>query len=279
MSAVEGRASAPSTAASDSVKPPVPAPPKNPNATQPITIPDAVAEGSTRAKRRRTRRRRGRLPDRAVVFVGPMAAGKTSLGRKVAKDLGIPFVDTDAVFVRQHGAITEFFATRGEPEFRRIEEQIIAEELAQPGARIVALGGGAVISERTRALLHQYPVVLLMTTQAAVLRTANLSRRPLLRDDPDAWGRILESRREFYNEVSDVTYRTDRASKEQLARRVAGWMRTQARKYRGIERVQPGGNPPRADAPSAPTRTTHSSATTRSARSRSAERTEERDTE
>ncbi|MFC7765172.1 shikimate kinase [Leucobacter soli] len=167
-----------------------------------------------------------------MVLVGPMAAGKTSLGRKVAKDLGIPFVDTDAVFVREHGAITDFFAEKGEPEFRRIEAEIIAAELARPGSRIVALGGGAVLAEATRELLRGHPVVLLMTTQAAVLRTANLSRRPLLRDDPDAWGRILEVRRPLYDEVADVTFRTDRGSKEQLARRVAGWMRGQGRRQR-----------------------------------------------
>lgn len=155
-----------------------------------------------------------------------MAAGKTSLGKRVSRELGVPFIDTDAVIVRRHGPITEIFARRGEEEFRRIEAEVIAEELAVPGGRVVALGGGAVITERTRALLAQYPVVLLMTTQEAVLRTANLSRRPLLRDDPQAWGRILEERRPFYEEVADVTYRTDSATKEQLARRVAQWARS-----------------------------------------------------
>ncbi len=144
-----------------------------------------------------------------------MAAGKTSLGKRVARELGVPFVDTDAVFVRQHGAITDFFAAHGEPEFRRIEADVIAQELAHRGGRIVALGGGAVLTERTRELLASFPVVLLMTTQEAVLRTANLSRRPLLRDDPNAWGRI---------------YRTDRATKEQLARRVAQWARSFGKK-------------------------------------------------
>lgn len=158
-----------------------------------------------------------------------MAAGKTSLGKRVARELGIPFVDTDAVFVRQHGVITEFFATHGEAEFRRLEADVIESELSAPGSRIVALGGGAVITERTRRLLQDHPVVLLMTTQEAVLRTANLARRPLLRDDPEAWGRILEERRPFYEEVADVTYRTDRATKEQLARRVAQWARGYAR--------------------------------------------------
>ncbi|XPP25995.1 MAG: shikimate kinase [Leucobacter sp.] len=208
----------PSEDAAASVRP-VPTPPKHP-LTQPIPVVQ-----TPKRRRRRARRRRKRLPLKAIVFVGPMAAGKTSLGRQVAKELGVPFVDTDAVFVRGHGPITEFFATHGEEEFRRIEAEVIAEELARPGTRIVALGGGAVLTDSTRALLHQHPVVLLMTTQEAVLRTANLARRPLLRDDPDAWGRILEARRHLYEEVADVTYRTDRATKEQLTRRVAEWVR------------------------------------------------------
>jgi len=207
---------------------PVPSPPKHP-LTQPIPIPDSVAE---RGKpRRRRRRRRGKLPELATVLVGPMAAGKTSLGRKVAKDLGIPFVDTDVVFVREHGTIVDFFAEHGEDAFRAIEAEIIAAELAKPGPRMVALGGGAVLSAETRDVLRDHPVILLMTTQAAVLRTANLARRPLLRDDPQAWNRILNERRPLYEEVADVTFRTDRASKEQLARRVASWMRAHGRKY------------------------------------------------
>lgn len=189
---------------------------------------DAGGDAPSRAprKRRRRRRRRGSLPNRAIVFVGPMAAGKTSLGKRVARELGVPFIDTDAVIVREHGPITEFFAAHGEEEFRRVEAAVIAAELAEPGTRIVALGGGAVLTESTRALLAGHPVVLLMTTQGAVLRTANLSRRPLLRDDPQAWGRILEQRRPLYEAVADVTYRTDRATKEQLAKRIAQWARS-----------------------------------------------------
>ena len=187
------------------------------------------------------------------MFVGPMAAGKTSLGRRVAKELGIPFVDSDVVFVRKHGAITDFFAAHGEPEFRRIEAEIIASELAEPGTRILALGGGAVLSESTRELLRRHPTILLMTTQEAVLRTANISRRPLLRDDPSAWGRILAERKPLYLEVADVTFRTDRAGKEQLTRRVVEWARAYARRERAAAQVaavhaaaQPGGRGPAA---------------------------------
>ncbi|SJN12401.1 Shikimate kinase I [Leucobacter sp. 7(1)] len=208
---------------------PKPAPPTTPelqHPTEPIGLIPQSPRGSGRPRRRRRRRSGAKLPDRAVVFVGPMAAGKTSLGKRVARELGIPFVDSDAVFVRAHGAITDFFAKHGESEFRRIEAEVIAAELAAPGARILALGGGAVLTESTRELLSGYPVVLLMTTQEAVLRTANIQRRPLLRDDPEAWGRILAERRPLYEEVADVTYRTDRATKEQLARRVAQWARS-----------------------------------------------------
>ncbi len=205
---------------------PVPAPPKHP-LTQPVPV---VGAEAPKRNRRRRRRGRGRLPERTIVFVGPMAAGKTSLGRRVAKDLGVPFVDSDAVFQSRHGVIADFFERHGEPEFRRLEAEIIAEQLEQPGLRILALGGGAVLTESTRDLLRGYPVVLLMTTQAAVLRTANISRRPLLRDDPEAWGRILEARRPLYEEVSDVTFRTDRGTKEQLSRRVIEWARARGRR-------------------------------------------------
>jgi shikimate kinase len=155
-----------------------------------------------------------------------MAAGKTSLGKRVARELGVPFVDSDAVFVRHHGSIATFFESQGEAEFRRIEAQVIAAELAVPGVRVLALGGGAVLTESTRELLRGFPVVLLTTTQEAVLRTANISRRPLLQNDPNAWNRIFEERRPLYEDVADVSYRTDRASKEQLAKRVAQWARS-----------------------------------------------------
>lgn len=210
---------------------PVPAPPKVLR-PQPGEGAGGAAQPQTPARAtRRRRRRRRRMPQGAIVFVGPMAAGKSSLGRQVAKELRVPFVDTDSVFVRANGPITEFFAQHGEAAFREREEEIIAAELAQPGLRIVALGGGAVLSARTRELLARRPVILLMTTQEAVLRTANIARRPLLRDDPNAWNRILEERRHLYEEVANITYRTDRASKAQLTRRVTEWVRGVSHKY------------------------------------------------
>lgn len=166
----------------------------------------------------------GDLPPRTIVLVGPMAAGKTSIGRRVARELGIPFVDSDARIVQAHGPIADIFEKRGEPAFRVIEADTIAAELAEPGARVLALGGGAVLSEATRERLRAHPVILLMTTERAVKRTANLTKRPLLRDDPGAWSRILAERLPVYEAVADVTFRTDRATKEQLVRRMADWI-------------------------------------------------------
>lgn len=232
---------------------PKPAPPTHRVFPATDTVPVQVAgaaspETSEKPKRRRRRRGGGaRLPERTIVFVGPMAAGKTSLGKRVARELGVPFVDSDVVFTRAHGAITEFFTARGEPEFRRIEAEIIAEELAKPGTRVLALGGGAVLSDATRELLAGHPTILLLTTQAAVLRTANLSRRPLLRDDPSAWGRILAERKPLYLEVADVTFRTDRAGQDQLTRRVVQWVRAYARRERATARRQGAQTAPRAE--------------------------------
>ena len=153
-----------------------------------------------------------------------MAVGKTSVGKRVAKVLGIPFIDTDSRIAQAYGSITEFFANRGEAEFRRIEAEIVKREVSEPGARVISLGGGAVLTASTRELLRDYPTVLLMSTERAVLKTANLSRRPLLRDDPRAWSRILESRRHLYEKVADVTFRTDQATKDQVTNMVVGWI-------------------------------------------------------
>lgn len=171
------------------------------------------------------------LPRRAIVFVGPMAAGKTSIGKRVAKELGVPFIDTDAQIAQRHGQITDIFAKRGESEFRRIEAEVVAREVTEPGVRVVALGGGALLAESTRELLRGYPVILLMTTEKAVMRTVNLAKRPLLRDDPGAWSRILEQRRPIYEAAASVTFRTDLHSKEGITKLIVEWLQSEGRRF------------------------------------------------
>lgn len=160
-----------------------------------------------------------------LVFVGPMASGKTSIGRRVARELGWEFIDTDARIVAEYGPITEIFAERGEAHFRVLEEDAVREAVTGAKERIVSLGGGAVLSDATRALLATVPVVLLTTTQEAVLGRTNLDKRPLLREDPGAWGRIYAERLPLYREVADRTWASERRPKEHIAAEIAAWLR------------------------------------------------------
>src|SRR5690606_4827937 len=84
---------------------------------------------------------RSRMSDpRAVVFIGPMGSGKSSIGRRVSKRLGVSFTDTDSLIVAEHGPIADLFSARGEEVFRGIEREAVAEALTRGG--VVALGGG-----------------------------------------------------------------------------------------------------------------------------------------
>lgn len=154
-----------------------------------------------------------------------MASGKSSIGRQVAERLGVPFVDTDSIIVQQHGAVADIFARHGEPHFRELEEKAVTAALSGEEPKIVALGGGAVLSAVTRELLKQHTVVLLMTDEQTVLERANLEKRPLLRDDPNAWTRILKERLPLYEEVATVTFDTARLPKEASAERIVAWLK------------------------------------------------------
>ncbi len=84
-----------------------------------------------------------------VVLIGPPGAGKTTVGRRVAKALGLPFTDTDRAIVQAHGSIADIFREHGEPRFRQLERAQVAAALAEDG--VVSLGGGAVLDPATRA--------------------------------------------------------------------------------------------------------------------------------
>src|SRR5919202_3957131 len=101
-----------------------------------------------------------------VALIGPMGAGKSSIGRRLAKGLDLPFTDTDVEIARRHGPIPELFAVGGEAGFRALERTVVAEALAGDG--VVALGGGAVLDPDTRRDLERSTVVLLTVSEEAV---------------------------------------------------------------------------------------------------------------
>jgi len=128
-----------------------------------------------------------------------MGAGKSTIGRAVAGRSGRPFVDTDAEIERLHGPIPELFE-RGEPEFRRIEEQVVAEAIAGAPS-VIALGGGAVLSEATRVRLaaHAFVEEVAVDVGTAWERVRG-SDRPLARDE-ESFRTLYAERQEVYAEV------------------------------------------------------------------------------
>ena len=148
---------------------------------------------------------------RAVV-VGPPGAGKSTVGQLLAVRLDLPFRDVDDDIVRTAGKpITDIFATDGEPAFRALEEQAVATALAEHHG-VLALGGGAILSGRTRAMLAGHPVVFLNVGMAeGVKRTGLSGARPLLAGvNPRAtFKTLLDARIPLYREVAVVEVATD----------------------------------------------------------------------
>jgi shikimate kinase len=153
----------------------------------------------------------GLAPGRTVALVGLMGAGKTTVGRRLAAALGLPFVDADAEIAAAAGrSIEEIFAERGECEFRRGERNVIARLLAGP-PHVLATGGGAFIDPKTRALMKERAISIWLKAPIEVLmkRVARRDDRPLLKEpDPEAvMRRLIEERYPIYAEA-DLTVET-----------------------------------------------------------------------
>jgi len=121
---------------------------------------------------------------RTVVLVGLMGAGKTSVGRRLAARLGLPFRDADHEIEAAAGCtVEEYFARYGEPAFRVGERKVIARLISEMPVHILATGGGAFMDERTRQLIRQHAlsVWLRADLEQLLARTARRANRPLLK--------------------------------------------------------------------------------------------------
>lgn len=144
----------------------------------------------------------------ALVLIGLPASGKTTAGRRAAFRLGLPFADSDALVEQVAGAsVPDIFTSRGETAFRTLEEQVVVAALVEfPG--VLALGGGAVLSEATRLALRRNAarIVYLVTTPAHAVRYVRGGRgRPLLHGAPvERLAELAALRGPLYEEVCTV---------------------------------------------------------------------------
>lgn len=142
---------------------------------------------------------------RHLALAGFMGAGKTTVGAAVAAAVGRPFVDLDAEIEARAGAsVEDVFLDRGEGGFRTIEEQIAHDVLARGEPSVIALGGGAILSEATRAELRRHALtVLLEVDTATAWKRAAGSGRPLAQS-ADAFHALHRERQPLYQEVADA---------------------------------------------------------------------------
>ena len=160
-------------------------------------------------------------PEDSIVLVGVSGSGKSTVGAILAEQLGMAFFDVDAVIVDRVGKpVADIFTDDGEAVFRTLEEQVTEELLDRPG--VLALGGGAVLSPRTRSSLHGRRVVWLRVGLAGAVKRIGLdTARPLLLGN--VRGRLLamlNERAPLYEEVARQIIDTDDRTPAEVAAQI-----------------------------------------------------------
>lgn len=165
-----------------------------------------------------------RLGSRSIVLVGLMGAGKTTVGRRLAQVLELPFKDTDAeIETVSRMTVPELFAAYGEPEFRALEARVVTR-LAADGPQVLATGGGAFMSEETREVLVTSAVTVWLKADLDILmeRVARRGNRPLLKTaDPRAVMRELMDKRYPVYATADITIASRNVKREIIADEIA----------------------------------------------------------
>lgn len=162
---------------------------------------------------------------RNIFLIGPMGAGKSTIGRQLAQQLNMEFVDSDQEIEQRAGAdISWIFDVEGESGFRKREERII-NELTQRQGIVLSTGGGAILSKDTRNYLSARGIVIYLQTAVdkQYERTQRDKKRPLLQDVEDP-RQVLEDlakiRNPLYEEIADIVLPTDEQSAKVMANQI-----------------------------------------------------------
>ena len=163
-----------------------------------------------------------------IILVGPMGAGKTTVGRRLADARGMEFVDSDQVVEARTGVNIAFiFEKEGEAGFRKREHAAIAD-LTQRSNLVLATGGGAIMDPANRSLLSArgFVVYLHASVEHQIARTERTDNRPLLQvgDRRDTLQRLFLIRDPLYREIADLVVPTDGRNARSLAREIEDFL-------------------------------------------------------
>jgi shikimate kinase len=165
---------------------------------------------------------------RNIFLVGPMGAGKSTIGRALAKELKLDFYDSDEVIEKRAGAdIAWIFDIEGEEGFRQREIKVI-DELTQKQNIVLATGGGVIISPENRSVLAARGTVIYLRTslEQQYERTKRDTRRPLLQTEnlTERLEELREERQPYYEDLSDISFETDKLTVKAVANNIIKYL-------------------------------------------------------
>jgi shikimate kinase len=160
-----------------------------------------------------------------IVLIGPPGAGKSSIGKALAKELNLNFIDSDSEIEKiSHKKISEIFIEDGEPAFRLLEVDVVRKVLADFDG-VISLGGGAPINKEIQEVLEDanYPVVFIDVSIAqAATRIGFNKDRPLLLVNPrQQWISLMNDRRPIYEKLASQTISSDNQKPHEVAKQIS----------------------------------------------------------
>jgi shikimate kinase len=163
------------------------------------------------------------MPPR-VILIGPPGAGKSSVGKSLARLLNEDFIDTDSVIAEsENQSISEIFVDKGETYFRTKELEVLLHQISNHSG-VLSLGGGAPLSEAAQSAIKESnaPVVFLDVSLAAAAPRVGFNRdRPLLLGNPRAqWQELMSARRPVYESLADYCVVTDKLTPNEAATQI-----------------------------------------------------------
>ena len=164
-----------------------------------------------------------------LIIIGPPGAGKSSVGRQLGKVMQIPFSDTDKIIEERTGKkIAEIFLEDGEPIFRKIEREVVLEEIAKEQG-ILALGGGSILDaevDKELSRLKSRVIYLEVSISNAAPRVGFNKDRPLLAVNPrQQWMALMEKRRPIYERLAGHKVSTDNKKPSEVVNEIQGLIR------------------------------------------------------